>query len=220
MTFFGKFISWLFLPLFAPVYAMAIGMYLPAVDGDVMQRNSLFGMPSEYKFLLLQLFLGLSAVFPMLAVVFFRLTGTVKTLMMETRQERIGPSIFVNGCAIALFFLLKKLDPHNYLPNVIYGLVIGSFATVFTCTLITPKWKISLHAAGMGILTGFVLCYFGAMLFFPFYVLPVVFIASGIVLSVRLYLKAHDLAQVAAGYALGTLFTAVSIFIYSTAHAS
>lgn len=214
MEFVSRFLSWLFLPLFAPVIAIAVAMYLETYEPGIWQRGNIYLLRPDHKKLLIYLFVALSAVFPILTILFFRINGTISTIFMDNRSERILPAIFVNGSAITLYILLLKLDPNGYLPSAIYGLVLGSCIAVLLCTIITFRWKISLHSAGMGILTGFVFVYYNSMNLYPFWVLPGVLIASGLVMSARMYLKAHTFAELFGGYALGTSVVAVTTWMY------
>ena len=211
----ARFVSWLFLPLFAPVIALMIGMYLESSQLGIFQSETLFFLPAAHKTFLLSIFTVLAVVFPCLSILYFRMSGRISSLMMDNRIERILPSIFVNGSGVLLYFLLVKIDPHRYLPSAIYGLSMGSLLTVLICTVITFRWKISLHSAGMGILTGFVFSYFSTQATFAFWVMPVTLIASGLVMSARIYLKAHSYAEILAGYLLGIGMTATCVSLYS-----
>ncbi len=214
MELISRFLSWLFLPLFAPIFALAIALYLETYQPGIWQNGNIYLLRPDHKDILLYLFIALSAVFPVLTILFFRLNGAVTSIFMDNRRERILPAIFVNGSAITLYVLLLKLDPHGYLPPAIYGLVLGSCIAVLLCTLITFRWKISLHSAGMGILTGFVFVYYNSMSVYPFWILPAALIVSGLVMSARIYLKAHSFAELFGGYALGTIVVGVATWFY------
>jgi len=210
----SRIVSWLFLPLYAPVIALAIAMYLESAQPGMFQNETVFYLQPEHKTFLLYLFTALSVVFPCLAILYFKLNGRITTLLMDNRKERILPSIFVNGSAVLLYLVLMKIDPKQYLPSAVYGLTMGSFITVLTCTIITFRWKISLHSAGMGIITGFLFAYFSTQESFAFWTLPAVLIASGLVMSARMYLKAHTFSQLVSGYLLGTVVVSASVLLY------
>lgn len=211
----ARFVSWLFLPLFAPVIALIIAMYLESAQIGVFQNETLFFLPSEHKNFLLSIFTVLAVVFPCLSILYFRISGRITSLMMDNRTERILPEIVVNGSGVLLYFLLARIDPNRYLPSAIYALSMGSLLTVLACMIITFRWKISLHSAGMGIITGFVFAYFSTQAVFAFWVMPATLIASGLVMSARIYLKAHSFSEILAGYLLGTGVTAACVLLYS-----
>lgn len=203
-------LSWLFIPLMAPVIALMIAVYVPA--DSVMDRNEiLFLIPADWKNLLLIMFAFFSILVPSFTILFMRFSGTISTVMMDNRKERIIPSFFVNLSAAALYYMVEMKDPDHLLPSAVYGLMIGSFTTVFICTIITRWWKISLHAAGMGILSGFLFAYYWHIDYYFFWILPVSLLLSGIVMSARMYLGKHSLEQCLAGYAVGIVALVISI---------
>ena len=123
---------------------------------------------------------------------------------MEKRTERIIPAIMTVLFGISLLVFLLFKVPEN-LPGArfMFGLSLGSLLAVVVCTVLTFRWKVSLHAAGMGILTGFLYMYYSQMLIFPMWILVLAFLCSGIVMAARMYLKLHTLAQLIAGFAIG-----------------
>nr|WP_294860061.1 hypothetical protein [uncultured Fluviicola sp.] len=204
MKIFSKVLSWVFLPLLAPVYAIAIAMYVESWQADFYQGESLFSLDSKAKEFFMYLFTSFSFLAPALTVLFLQTRGSVSSVMMEKRTERIVPSIMVVLFGISLLTILLLKVP-DFLPGArfIFGLSLGSLISVIVCTILTFRWKVSLHATGMGILTGFLYMYYSKMLIFPLWILVLAFIASGIVMSARMYLKLHSLTQLVVGFAIG-----------------
>lgn len=216
MTFLAKLASWLFLPLLIPVYALAIALYTPVYPADITQNNVLFIITDEAKYLLIYLFIALAFIGPSITLLIMLLRGTITSLMLENRKERMLPSVMVNLFALFLVIILYRMIPSDFTGiSFLIGLALGSFLTVFACTLITLKWKISLHAAGMGILTGFVFSYFLAMSYFPIWIVPLCILLSGFVMSMRMFLNAHNLSQSLAGYGLGFVATFSALFFFN-----
>lgn len=205
-------LSWIFIPLNAPVIALMVAAFVPA-DSVVDRTEIVYLIPPEWKNLLLLMFAFFSILIPSFTILFMRYSGAISTVMMDNRKERIIPSFFVNLSAVALFYLVQMKDPDHLLPSAIYGLMIGSFTTVFLCTLITRWWKISLHAAGMGILSGFLFAYYWHIDYYYFWLLPLSLVMSGIVMSARMYLGKHTLEQCLAGFALGAISLAISVVL-------
>jgi hypothetical protein len=206
MNLVAKIISWLFLPLLAPVYALLIAFYTVNLESDFFMGNNLYILLDEQKNAILSLFIIFSFVGPAISVLLLRMSGQITTVMMDNRSERIVPSIMTNLFGISLLsILLWKMDLTFPGARYIFGLAAGSCSTVLMCTVITRKWKISLHAAGMGILVGFLISYFYKMEIFNLNYLLAAVIISGVVMSARLQLGAHDLKQLFAGFFVGTL---------------
>ena len=212
MNLLAKITSWVFLPLFAPVYALLILFYLPESPILAADNSTLYGLNPPAKWLLINLFFALSFLAPAITLFVLFLQKRITTLMLADRKERIFPSIMVNVYAILLLLLLLRLLPKEMSGYAfIIGLSFGSFLAVLIATIITTRWKISLHAVGMGILTGTVFTYFLHLGQYPVWLVPALIFISGFVLSMRMVLKAHDLSQLFAGYALGFLATNLSI---------
>jgi membrane-associated phospholipid phosphatase len=202
----SKVISWIFLPLLAPVYAIAIAMYVFNLENyfSYYQENCLYVLPDKAKEVLMYLFAAFSFFAPALTVLFLQTRGSVSSVMMEKRTERIIPSIMVVLFGISLLaILLYKVPVTLNGSKFLFGLALGSLISVIVCTLLTFRWKVSLHATGMGILTGFLFVYYSQMLVFPIWILVLAFLASGIVMSARMYLKLHSLSQLLVGYTIG-----------------
>jgi hypothetical protein len=210
MIFAARFLSWLFLPLNAPVIALAIVCFLPAYNVPVGEMAYIW---EDWRYFWLIVFAFFSIVVPGITILFMRVTGAITTVMMNDRRERIIPALFVNLSAFALYYILTLKDPEAQFPSCIYALSIGSMLTVCICTIITRWWKISLHAAGMGILTGFLFAYYFGYMDYKAWILPASMAASGLVMSARMYLGAHNLAQCFAGFGLGFVCLATSVTV-------
>lgn len=211
----AKFTSWLFLPLLTPVYALLAVMFVESWEENFMQPNSLFILTEDQKYAILYLFIAFSFLAPAITILFLQIRGAITSVLMDNRKERVIPSILVNLFGIALIVMLHKLVP-NRLPGFYFllGLAYGSLATVFICTVLTIKWKVSLHAAGMGILTGFLYGYYSHMEIFPILLVTASFVLSGFVMSMRMYIKAHDLKQSIIGYFIGFIATTSAVFFF------
>ena len=168
------------------------------------QGESLFSLDERAKEFFLYLFTAFSFLAPALTVLFLQTRGSVSSVMMEKRAERIIPSIMVVLFGISMLAILLFKVPER-LPGArfVLGLSLGSLLAVIVCTVLTFRWKVSLHATGMGILTGFLYMYYSKMLIFPMWILILAFIASGVVMSARMYLKLHSLSQLVVGFAIG-----------------
>jgi hypothetical protein len=200
----AKIISWLFLPLLIPVYAIACVMLVPSEELSPLQQNSLFHLGNEQKLALLSLFSLFCFLAPSFVVVFLRMQGQLSSLMMENRKERYLPAFatVLSGAGL-IYTIFSKIKPE--MPGYVFivGLAVGSLLTVLICTIATFRFKISLHAAGMGILTGFLMAYYSQMFVFPMWPIIIAFLLSGIVMSGRAVLKLHSQRELLSGYFVG-----------------
>ena len=74
--------------------------------------------------------------------------------------------------------------------------------------------KVSLHATGVGILTGFVFAYVLEQIYFQLWILVVVILISGIVLTTRLFLEKHTPKELIIGYFFSLITTFVLNFYF------
>lgn len=136
---------------------------------------------------------------PILYVVYLLETGRISDLHMSATGERRSPYIVgVIGSIIALILILAFDGP-----ALLTCLAISSTITLAALALITYFWLISIHAASIAaaaLIMGLVYGAWAALL-----LLPLVVVVSW----VRLYLRRHTPAQVAAGLALGVSVVAV-----------
>jgi membrane-associated phospholipid phosphatase len=138
---------------------------------------------------------------PMLYVFWLYSTDRISDLDMSVRHER--ESVFG---AFVVFYLLGTIALYfTHSPTLLVAAMAGYTLSTFVVQYITRYWKISTHALGITApLMALTLIYGRGPL--PFLILiPMVCWA-------RVYLKAHTLAQVVAGAALGM----ASVYMFFT----
>jgi membrane-associated phospholipid phosphatase len=140
---------------------------------------------------------------PMLYVFWLYATDRISDLDMSVRTER--------ETVISAFVVFDLLGAGAlwlvHAPRVMIATMLGYFAATLVVGYITRYWKISTHALGITApLVALSLLYGRQVL--PFLVLiPMVCWA-------RVYLKAHTVAQVVAGAALGAVSTGLFFYIF------
>ena len=151
---------------------------------------------------------------PMITVIMFRLTKVIKDLNMMDRRDRYIPFLFITIFYLVVAYLIGGQDWMNGLMYLAFKAIT---AVVIITNLVTFKWKISAHAAGvsgwLGFSVAFLVKYPGTnTLFIP---LMVAIIINGFVYWARLYLGAHKPAQLWAGALLGfsVCYASISYFL-------
>lgn len=188
-------ISIVFHPIFLFVWlTFVFTVYSPAILHPVMEKD----FPN-----LLFVVLISTAVIPALIVlvtgIMLRQTFRLTDLLMERKEDRVYPFLFVAGYYMALnYTMFRQLNTALFQIAFIVSLLIALTG------LISKYVKISAHSVGLGAALGILL---SIVRLFPAinYLMPVllcVFI-SGLVLSARLYLGSHYPTQVYGGYLLG-----------------
>ncbi len=206
-------ISWVFLPLFIPLYALLITLYTPSSE-KILSNASLFELPDELKTQLLFLFIIFGTVAPGLSFILMYRRGLITTIEMDNRSERSIPLFIVLSYCLILFLLFFFKAPNLVLPRYIYALPLtgGGISVLFI--VINFRTKISLHAAGTGILTGYFCAFATQQLQFNYLLILVALMVSGLVISARLVLNKHTPFQVYLGWVLGFLVAFVCNMYY------
>ena len=115
---------------------------------------------------------------------------------------------------MVLYFLLIIRAQNNILPKYIYALPLAGVFVTASYTLINRWIKISLHAGGAGILSGFIIAYSFDQIQFEFWTIIFVIVASGLTIMARLYLKKHSPVEVYTGWCLAVIITFLINFYY------
>lgn len=207
-------LSWVFLPLFMPLYGLLLAMYVPSSPESLVDNESLFLMIEQNKWVVLFLFFVFSIVLPGLSFVFLRSMNIITTIDMENKRERLIPMLIMLSFCLVLFFLLLIRAQNNMLPKYIYALPLAGVFVTASYTLINRWIKISLHAGGAGILTGFIIAYSLDQVMFEFWTIIFVILASGLTIMARLFLRKHSPLEVYTGWSLAVLITFLINFYY------
>ena len=206
----AKAISWIFLPLFMPIYALLLTLYIPSHELDISQP-SLFFMESELKSQILFLFLVFVTIAPGISFILMYNRGLLSSVEMEERKERLFPLFIMLSYCLLLFFLFCKKAPNYFLPIYIYLLPLTGAIVALMCMILTTRFKISLHAAGAGIFAGYICAFANNQIELHSSIIIGSILCSGCVLSARLYLNKHTPNQVYLGWSLAFIISYFSL---------
>jgi hypothetical protein len=207
-------LSWVFLPLFMPIYALLVVMYIPSNQDFLFNDDSLYFLPDEAKYAVLYMFFVFGLLSPALAIIVLRRFNVITTIDMENQRERNIPMFIMLTFCLILYFLFIWKASGNILPKYVYALPLSGVFVTASFTYINRWIKISLHAGGAGILTGFVCAYATAQMEFHYWIIILAILASGLTMSARLYLKKHTPIEIYSGWTLATLLTFLINFLY------
>ena len=186
----AKTISVIFHPILIPLYGLILIFSVPTI-------YSYLSLPVK-KILILTALVN-NIVLPLSLLIFLKMRNHISSWEMESRKERMLPLFFTT----ILYAITSYLVINYPVPNFIKTYFIGIFFVASSITVINNWWKISIHAAGAGMLTALML-----MLSFQMYhimLLPLMatITIAGLILSSRLRLNCHTPAQVWIGFLLG-----------------
>lgn len=144
-----------------------------------------------------------TGVLPTIPILYLIHKGKISDYFISDRRQRFVPFVITIICYLAWagFMYLYRL------PMFIVHIAINASILIAIITIITQRWKISVHLTTMG---GFVGAIFGAcyhQAINPVAMLSILFVLSGALMMSRIKLKAHTPMQTVAGFLLGLVTT-------------
>ena len=190
-TFVAKTVSYLLHPLLLPSYSLLILFN--------MQVYFSAAIPSKAKWMIAVLIFITTCLLPMLFSALMSRLGIIRSLQMNSREERIWPFVITAIFYYLGYYLLLQLN----LSPVFILFMLGAFISVVAGLITSFFWKISVHMIGMGGLAGaFTSLSLKLMLDMPLLII-ILILLSGLTGFARLKLGAHSPAQVLVGFIAG-----------------
>jgi hypothetical protein len=186
----AKIVSYLFHPLFIPVYGLLIVFFAPTL---------FWYMPFRVKEILFFIFVINNILIPVSLIPLFRYRHIISSVAIEERKERTIPLITVSLLYIVTSVIMYSLQIPVFLKAYSYSLSALSLVLL----LINLRWKISLYSAAAGAFTALVMILSIKMSFGLPGLIILSFIFSGVIISSRLLLNAHRPAEVYPGFITG-----------------
>ncbi len=191
MRVFLRIVSYLFHPLFIPVAGtLAYFMITPKYSPLELQSGNV-----------LPIFI-LTVIIPIIAYLILTNIGVVSSVFIPNIKERRYP-LYIN--IVLLFMVVYKVIPNNYTIELYYYFVGLMGASVASLLLLFFNFKSSLHVTGMASISMFLVClsiHFEKNITLA---LSLFILATGLVATSRLYLKAHSRPEVLIGLLIGLL---------------
>jgi hypothetical protein len=197
----AKVISAAFHPLLMPLFGLLI----------IFSAPTLFGfLPPRVKTILFIIILINNVLLPLSLMPYFRYRNIISSWVIENRKERTVPLM-----ATTFFYFLSAYIFLRFHIPLFLKLFIQVAAILSTAvTIVNFRWKISIHAAGVGALTAVVAVLSVQMHTQLIWFLVAAILSSGLVLSSRLWLDSHNHGEVWFGYLLGFLIPALFLFLF------
>lgn len=197
---FYRFISYFFHPInFSIVGAILYFLLLP---------KYIF-KPQEHTILIV-IFL-ITYLFPLILLLLLKHFKMINSYHMETIEERKFPTLLFISITFITGNWLYKSTIVDLLSLFYFGYGI---CLVISYLLLHFKLKMSLHAAAIGGLLGFLFFFSNYYKINLLILLGCLFILSGLITTARLKLKAHKLREVFLGYLIGISTQIIVYLIY------
>ncbi len=199
---FAQLISHLFHPLLMPTYGFMIIFFT---------KNYISTFTTvRLKILILVVTFIFTFLLPTINAFVLLKMGRIKSLGMESNEERVIPY----SSAALYYFSLYYLFYNAEFPNIFKILILGASVSIVLSLLINFKWKISAHTIGIGGIAGAALGIIYRLHIDLHFILMLVILVSGLVGYARLKLNAHTPAQVYTGFLLGFFVELLLMIFY------
>ncbi len=204
---FSQLLAFFFHPLFVIVYVLMLFLVI---------NPYLFPYRHGREFGAILLIVAFTTiVIPAISILLMYGTDLIKSIKLDDSKDRIGPLIVT---AVSYLWLFLNIRTHSAIPPIFSAFVLGALISICIAFFLNNFHKISLHAVGMGGMLAALIhllwingrSYTQFTFFQSFnisihnlFVIVILVIISGSVLSSRLYLKAHNLQDVLGGALVG-----------------
>lgn len=197
----ARFFSYLFHPVFIPVYVALFLMYWHPL--------AFAGVSPARKGLLLATIAVNCTLFPLFTVFLAWRLKFVQTFMLQTRKDRIIPYALA---MIFYFWCWYVLKNQQGIPHLLIRFLLGSFLTVIIAWIANIYFKISMHGLAIGGMTFFVSAVAMQGDGSPGLYLTAAWLVLGITGTSRLIQGAHHPFDIYAGIFLGMLAQLIAMF--------
>lgn len=196
-------------PALMPTFVFWLMMY---------QLDPLVIVSSQSRLALLGLIFFGTFVVPTLMLFLLLRAGMIESMSLQHRHERFIPFLITTIFYAFLAFLFFK---RVYFDRLLGFVLLGVTVSMFFAAVITRFYKISMHSIGMGGVAGVLMAlqlHYGQWFDLRAVLLPVL-VFSGLLMSARLYLRAHTPGQVWSGWLLSFSinFTALQLYFLALA---
>lgn len=196
---FAKIFSYLFHPVFIPIYIFAFIIYIhPVLFAGFTEKQKM----STMLIALLNL-----VFFPLFSVFLLKALGFISSIYLPTQKDRIIPYIAVG---IFYFWAYTVFKQQIEYPRIMPAFILGIFLASSAALLANIYFKVSMHAIGAGGLLGFFLVLIFTNNLTMVWPLAAAILITGIICSSRLLLGEHNQKEIYVGLVLGLVAQVVA----------
>ncbi len=188
----GNFFSYLFHPLFVPVY---VTLFLVYVHPSAFAGFSALEKRQTIMIITLNLVL-----FPLISVLLLRAVGFIDSIFLHTKKDRIIPYM---ACGIFFFWAYTVFREQAHYPLLLTSFVFGIFLASSAGLVANIYYKISLHTIGMGGWLGFFLVIYFSNTMHMAWPLAIAILLTGFVSTSRLLVSNHTDKEIYMGILVG-----------------
>jgi small basic protein len=191
-------LSYVFHPLFIPIYIGLFLIYSVRLFPDLDDRRRLF--------LEVQLFV-IYTLLPLASILLMKGLGLIQTIYLRSQKDRVLPYVV---CEIFYFWAWYVLK-NQLLPKEIILFSLGIFLASCIGLIANTFLKVSMHAISAGVVVAFMIfCGLRWEDNYGFYI-SIAILLAGLIGTSRLILSQHDPKEIYAGFLIGIVAVLVSI---------
>jgi hypothetical protein len=196
----AKIISYIFHPLFIPVYLSWLA---------VESQSFLFGVFSEWeKTIFIARFGVMYIMFPLVSVLLMKALGFVSSIHLNTQKDRIIPYVV---CMIYYWWMWYVLHNQPEYPKQFVILSFAIFLASIGGLMANINIKISMHAIGAGLMAAFVMLLgFSQDINFGIYI-SISILLAGIICTARFIDSDHTAKEIYVGLLVGILALVLAV---------
>jgi hypothetical protein len=195
LRFFAQLFSVVFHPLFIPFYVITFLInYHPSYFSG-------FSFYSKFE-IMISVFVN-TIIFPAFALLVMKGLGFVKSILLHTQQDRIGPYL-----ANMIFYFWMARVFFNFKPDLTPVLAVfmtGVFLTTAVALIANIFSKISMHAIGCGGMLGIFIIIMNSNSMLMTWPLSIALLITGLVCTSRLIVSNHTPKEIYLGLAVGLI---------------
>jgi len=207
---FFKSLSYIFHPLLMPILGLYFMFELETIPNSLYKFDALYYFPFEAKLRLYIVIGVLTFAAPLLSLLIMYWNGMITSLHLEKKEERVYPFFIVSFYYLLAYIFVAYQWPEDWRHPAFMGFLFGMLL-IFIITFILNFWiKISIHAVAIFGVLGLLVAYNQSQLTafegetIPNFRFIFLFaILAGLVVTARLYLKAHTLKEALLGMIIG-----------------
>jgi len=182
--------------------------YLPMVGLAALFLFSYLGlMPWGYKLTVLGLVYLFTILLPTFLIRLYRHYQGWKPFGLIVRERRMVPYVISIVCYSVCYYLMSMA----HIPHFMGSILVAAVLIQVVCALINTWWKVSVHEAAIGGVTGALLAFAIIFTFDPIWWFCLTLFLSGIVGTSRMMLRQHSLSQIVVGWFIGCVLAFLTI---------
>ena len=188
-------------PMFMPILALHLTLLVLPSLAFTLSQNLL---------LIYGILIFSTMVLPLISIFWLMQKGKVSSLEMRNHKERSLPLFKTIIWMSFGYYLLQNL---LFYTPILKAELLGAILIILLAAIISKFWKISLHLLGIGGVVGVFIALqimHGDFL----YLLLLFILLSGLLGVARIKQKAHNYAQVYAGFLVGLSVELITLLVY------